>query len=177
MNYFLFAFFLSFAPASSQHITPNLSLSFIAPLLQAQVASEGDEDLPFDNSTFLGKVFNWAARLFLWFIYLTIFLIAIAITQWFLTTKSFWSWIICAGGVFFYGMLLGRYWGYDTCLIIFAIGFTALKIYFTSVSGRQKSKGLAQLFSQWNPFKEKEKKASENRLNQEPGNYDQNENS
>lgn len=173
-NLFL-ALLLSITSATNRYPS-SLPLTITIMEVQAQPALEREDDLPFDNSTWLGKIFNWAARLFLWFIYITILMIALAVTHWFITAKSFWSWIVCFGGVFMYGMLLGRYWGYGTCLIIFTIVFISLKIYFTVINST-KTKSIMDLLVKWNPFQTDTRKNPEERLPQNTGNYNKDEDS
>jgi hypothetical protein len=97
-----------------------------------------EEDLPFDNTTWGGYIMNWITRLLLWFIYLTVILMILAGTLWFLTSRGFWSWVLCMIGAFFYAMLLGRYWGYTACLVGFVILFSVMKLFLTSGWGMKK---------------------------------------
>ncbi len=113
-------------------------ISFSAAHGIAVSVADSDEDLPFDNSDWGGYIMNWVTKLLLWFIYLTLILMILAVTLWFLNNKGFWSWALCMIGAFFYAMLLGRYWGYTACLIGFVILFSVMKILLTSDWGNKK---------------------------------------
>jgi hypothetical protein len=86
--------------------------------------SDEEDDLPFDNA-----FMNWIAKLFLWFIYLSLALLILAFTVTSIISRNFWSWLPCLFFAFFYAMWLGRYWGYTACLIAFVIIFSSIKIF------------------------------------------------
>lgn len=114
------------------HIT-SLTVAGLTDIEAAVVNEESDG--PFDNTTWGGVIMNWIATLFLWFIYLTLLVMALVTTGWFITAKGFWSWVVAFIGAFSYAMLAGRYLGYTTCLIFFIILFTALKLLFITTWG------------------------------------------
>jgi signal transduction histidine kinase len=113
----------------------DYTVIYVSALATAAIAESDD---PFDDTSWWGVIMNWIAKLFLWFIYLTLVLMILSATGWFLTKSGFWSWVVTLIGAFFYAMLAGRYFGYTACLIISIILFSGLKIFFTSRSGRKR---------------------------------------
>jgi len=96
-----------------------------------------EENLPFDDESGSGFM-NWVAKLFLWFIYLMLAIMLLGGTWWSFTAKGFWSWAVCLIAVFFYAMLLGRYWGYGFCLILFGVLFSIVKVVVHFPWGKKK---------------------------------------
>ena len=85
----------------------------------SEVNSSADED---------DAVTRWIGKIFLWIIYSILAIMALAATGWSFTGKGFWAWTVCLVAAFCYAMLLGRYWGYGLCLIIFAAAFSIAKL-------------------------------------------------
>lgn len=93
--------------------------------------SFAEQDVPFDDTDgdddATDSVLNWVAKLFLWFIYLMLAVLALAGTFWCLTAKGFWPWVVCLFAAVCYAMLLGRYWGYELSLMLFIGLFVAIR--------------------------------------------------
>jgi hypothetical protein len=100
------------------------------------IAVEEDEDVPFDDSTTTGAIMNWVVKIFLWFIYLTILVLVLAFTQWILVARSLWSWFGTLVTAFFYGLVFGRWFGYEASLIFFGVFFLALKFLLRNTKGK-----------------------------------------
>jgi len=113
--------------------------------LLAQASVDEDEDnVPFDNSSIGGFIGNWIARLLLWFVYLFAIMMILALTTWSLAEKGFWSWCVCMFFAFCYAMWLGRYWGYDACLIFFVVLFTLVKLFLNMGWGGKRFEAYAE---------------------------------
>ncbi len=84
---------------------------------------------PFEDDSWWSTLMNWAAIGFLYFIYFSLFAMAMSVAFWSITARGFWSWIVAFFVAFCLAMWLGRYWGYGLCLGAMLALVVALKLY------------------------------------------------
>jgi len=93
--------------------------------------NSNEEEVLSSENSWSDNITLGIANLLLWFVYISLILMILSGTWWALTARGFWSWVTAFIGVCFYGMWLGRYWGYGACLILFAVMFSTVKLFLS----------------------------------------------
>lgn len=92
-----------------------------------------------EGESWFDTLLYWAANLFLWFVYLMLFLMAVSLTYAVLVSRRWITWVALPVFVLGYTIIFGRFWNYDYTFIAFAIMFVCAKLYLSLSTTKQKS--------------------------------------